>query len=142
MFTTNWIVIATLTAACWGLMYMLAGKILLVVDKNVYLFMCSFVNMAAFFIFADKTKFSIPWNGWLLLIGISAITIVANYLSVYAIQLSDPVRAASVEITYPLWCMMFSLLFCSNVSFSWRTILAMLFIMVGMVMFVLDNNSH
>ena len=121
---------------------MLAGKILVRMDKNAYLAFCSMCNMMFFASLTSRTSYTITVGTWCMLIMISLLSIVGNYLSVYAIQLSDPVRAASVEITYPLWCMLFSLLLCGNVDLSTSNIVAMLLIVSGMAIFICSNNVH
>lgn len=139
-----WMVASIATAACWGMTYMLAGKILQHTDRNIYLMLTSMVNLMFFTGLAvHSSAFTgITTTGWCLLGIASILSVLGNALSLYSIELADPVRAASIEVTYPAWCMLFSMLFIGDMNITWKTYLAIGFIMSGVLIFVTESGGH
>lgn len=133
-----WVVTAIATAACWGMTYMLAGKIIKLTDKNVYLAVTSIANTVIFSLLAinSGTIGSVSWTAWALIGIATVLSVVGNALSIYSIELSDPVRAASVEVTYPLWCMVFSLLLAENTTVTPKTVIGSMLVIAGIVFLI------
>lgn len=140
-----WILCALLTAAAWGLCYLAAGEALKFVDKSVYLSLSFIVNLifwASWFTFHNfRGKISLESFGqakWWIITAIAA-SIVGNYLSLKAIELKDATSASVVEISYPIWCAIFTFMLLGHNPFTIRSAVGMALVISGTIVFVLGE---
>lgn len=138
----NWIICSLLTAILWGISYSAIEQIIKTIDKCTYLFISSII-IALFYINAisrkDFNNIYLNKNNvfyWMILSLLSSL--IAGYMSIRAIEKSSASLAASLEITYPFWCMLFAYLFFSK-CISYTSLLGVISIFVGVIIVIFDN---
>lgn len=138
----NWIICSLLTAILWGISYSAIEQIIKTIDKCTCIFISSSI-IAIFYSSAigQKDLINIYQNKgnvcyWMFLS--ATCSLIAGYMSIRAIENSSASLAASLEITYPFWCMLFAYLFFDK-SMTWTSILGVVGIFVGVTIVIFDN---
>lgn len=133
---------ALLTAVFWGLCYACAGQALKYVDKSVYLslsFVANLIFWSGWFTihnFRGKISLeSFEQAKWWIVTAIAA-SIVGNYLSLKAIELKDATSASVVEISYPIWCAIFTFMLLGHNPFTLKSALGMALVILGMALVI------
>jgi len=109
-----WIFFAVFTAFLWGVCYTSAEQVVKVINRNTYITISAMVNLLIYgvlarpYFFPDLQKLQdTPKEIWWVVATIASASI-ASYASMAAIEQSNASFAASLEITYPFWCMLFA----------------------------------
>lgn len=119
---------ALLTAVSWWLFYVCTQQIIKSVDKSIYLSMIyttSFTFWMGLFFVMNKSRptlESVNNVKWWLLCAV-ACQILGNYLSLKAVELKNATYASVVEISYPIWCAMFSLALLGQNTLTLRSLI-------------------
>jgi len=128
-----WLYYALLTAASWGLCYTACGQILKTSDKYAYLTIISLSNCIFWFSTAilNQSHFeSLKTNkGWLIVAMITSL--LGNFCTLKAIEGKNAVLAAAVEISYPVWCWLFTFLLVGAEPISYRVAGGIVLIFLG-----------
>ena len=115
---------SVLTAILWGLFYVCIEQIVKNIDKTTFITINYSASIVVFLFLSQKhiaNDFLYIQNNpkigiWILFAILSSI--IGNYVSLLAVETSNATLAASLEITYPFWCMLFTvLLFGTYVSY-------------------------
>lgn len=139
-----WFWTALLTAVAWGFCYVCAEQALKHIDKSFYLSLSASVNFCFWIgwytIHKIQGKITNDFESakWWLLGGIVA-SIAGNYLSVRAIELKNATYASVVEISYPIWCALFTIMLINNNPLTWKSAIGMGLVMVGVLIFILGE---
>lgn len=134
-----WIIAALLTAICWGLSYTAAGEVIKTTGKMQYMFLITAVNVVIYSgLFAASVK--TPWsalaaNKWWVLAAIVS-SVAGNYLTFLAIELKGATHAAMIEITYPLWCALFSMWLLGENPLTIRSAIGAVLILAGVLLVI------
>jgi drug/metabolite transporter (DMT)-like permease len=136
-----WFVLALLTAVCWGLGYALTEKILHSgVSTSFLLAGLSIAGVPVFVamgVMSGTFKTSIDAlkegsNGLsLILVAIIAVFIIGNITIMQAVQLKNATHVNLIEITYPLFTVLFTYLLFKNVHLDMTAALGALLIFAG-----------
>lgn len=138
-----------ITAVLWGLCYTSIEKIVSIVDKKTYIFflviISLIVNISTILMINNSLKEDIKTiiknnNNifyWFLL-AIST-TIVGNYMSILSVEKTNASLAASLEITYPFWCLLFGY-YLLNSELNKYTIFGSIIIFIGVSIIILGSN--
>ena len=142
----SWIFFGLFTAFLWGLYYTSLEQILKRIDRGICIvFLCSLNVIFYSFFLKDfgKDILEIQTNsslrGWLFLAFISSV--IANYMAAMAIESSNATLAASLEITYPFWCMLFALIFFGT-SISLTSIIGIVITFIGVSVIVMGQKPN
>lgn len=138
-----WFISALLTAVAWGICYVCAEQLLKSIDKTVYLAISHAVNCSFWIcclLSRSDLKFQLYACRWWLLAAIVS-SILGNYLSIKAIELKNATYASVVEISYPIWCALFTYLILGYNPLNWKSGFAILLIVVGLVLFVVSSEA-
>lgn len=119
----NWLIMAILTSVLWGLCYACTEQIVAQINMKTYLAISSFCCFIGFSIlaylepyqedFKEKLLISLPW------IFVSVLSSFAgSYCSTYAIKHGGASLSAVIEISYPVWVIIFTSLFSWQNNFS------------------------
>jgi len=138
----NWIFYAVFTAILWAICYTSVEQVIKTVDKLTYitvssiiiLGICGFIGRSKFV--DDFHKITENTNNdavWL----VAALTasIIGTYMSIMAIETSNASLAASLEITYPFWCMVIAFLLFGQ-TMSMISIFGVVVIFAGVIMVI------
>lgn len=136
----SWFVAALSTAILWGFVYCLGGEIVKQIDKKTYIFLSSLTSTIVYGCLCwDKVPETIQALQskkivilWLVLAIISTLT--ANYLSLLAVQLKNASLASMVEISYPLWVVLFTYLIFSDKQVSILSVIGGIFVIIGIML--------
>jgi drug/metabolite transporter (DMT)-like permease len=138
----NWIFYAVFTAILWAICYTSVEQVIKTVDKLTYITISSIIILAICGIVGrnkfldDLSKITENTNNvsiWLF----AAITasIIGTYMSIMAIETSNASLAASLEITYPFWCMVIAFLLFGQ-TMSVMSIFGVVIIFAGVIMVI------
>ncbi|MEI8270874.1 MAG: DMT family transporter [bacterium] len=137
----NWLAMAILTSVLWGLCYASTEQIVKHINVKTYLAISSFICCIGFCIFAyfepsqkdfnEKFLKALPWI---------AISIVSSFLgsfcSTYAIKHGGASLSAVIEISYPVWVVLFTSIFSWQNNFSTNLFLGGSLIFLGTVLVI------
>lgn len=138
----NWIFYAVFTAILWAVCYTSVEQVIKTVDKFSYiivssimtLLICGIVGRNKFLEdlpkIADNTNNVTIW----LLVALTA-SIIGSYMSIMAIETSNASLAASLEITYPFWCMVIAFLLFGQ-TMSLMSIFGVVIIFTGVIIVI------
>jgi len=140
-----WLVMAIATAMCWGLSYTAAGQVLKQVDKSIYLAISSVVHVIFWVGLAYSQQHD--WRGlqesrqsvWIWISLAIGASLAGTYMSFAAVELKNPTYAAVAEVTYPVFCALFTLLLLGHNPLTFQSVIGMLMVMGGVVIFVLGE---
>ena len=138
-----WLWVSMFAAICWGLSYVSAEHVLKTTDKLSYLFFISLVNCLVYLSLAlsnNKLYTLQPLLSnykWLALI--VGASVMGNFLTISAVQLKSATHAAAIEISYPIWCALFTYLLFGHFPITWKSAIGLVFIVLGTVIFVLNE---
>jgi drug/metabolite transporter (DMT)-like permease len=135
----SWFFFALITAIFWGLGYALSEKLLHNGISGSFLLTCVYLFSMPLFIFLSlgngtlKTSMQALSDKTLLLVMIGTITafIFGNLFIMQAINLKNATYANLIEISYPLFTVLFTYLFFRTVHLDWITALGGLMIISG-----------
>ncbi|MEZ5813507.1 MAG: EamA family transporter [Alphaproteobacteria bacterium] len=135
----SWFFFALITAIFWGLGYALSEKLLHNGISGSFLLTCIYLFSAPLFIFLSlsngtlKTSIQALTDKTLLLVMIGTITafIFGNLFIMQAINLKNATYANLIEISYPLFTVLFTYFFFRTVHLDWITALGGLMIISG-----------
>ncbi len=139
-----WYIIALLTAVCWALSYSSTEVVLKSIDRKMYLALSGTANCIFWMIWllTSKTKIDCDFTprsiSWMILAFVSAIA--GNYLCINAIQSKSATHASIIEISYPLFCILFAFLATGQFQLSLISAIGTLLVVIGMVVFILGSN--
>ena len=142
----NWIVCSILTALLWAICYTSVEQVVKVIDKRTYIVIYSFFVLAVYLAIGwhkmpeDLVKLQNNTDNvsvWTLFAVLASIA--GSYLSILAIETSNASLAASLEITYPFWCMLLAFLLFGH-TMSITSIFGVILIFAGVVTVVLGKN--
>jgi drug/metabolite transporter (DMT)-like permease len=134
---------AILTALSWGVCYVSLEKCLDYIDKKTYFLFYSLLNFIIFsiiFYSSKPSKFEYQGIIWMIIAAFAAI--LGNFLGVKAIESSNATNAAVIEISYPIWCVLFTMLLTGENPLNLKSFLGMLLVIIGMIVFTFYNKSH
>lgn len=109
----NWLYLALLTAILWGLCYSSTEQIVKYIDMKSYLILSCLFSCIGFSIwgYLDGTtskdlnpNVTIPWV-WIFISSITSFF--ACYCSVAAVKCGGASLASVIEISYPIWVVIF-----------------------------------
>lgn len=130
-----WILFAVLTAICWGVGYASAEQLLYYVDKRTYLFLSCVLQSVIFYFLSKPDPYEIFHQfkspAALYFIVCVACSICGCLMSLYAIESKNASYAAMVEISYPLFTMIATLIMIGRNDFSYNSIFGFLMIASG-----------
>ncbi len=133
-----WVVVALLTAVAWGLYYVSIGQVLKTTDKTVFICLVSVINAPIYFFLASRQpNHTIEFNKWLVIAILSSI--IGNFLTFWAVELKSATHAAFIEVSYPVWCVLFCYLLLGEVHLTWKSLVGGLIILIGIGIFVLGE---
>lgn len=69
-----------------------------------------------------------------------ATTVIGNYMSILSVEKTNASLAASLEITYPFWCLLFSYYFL-NSEINRYTILGSIIIFIGVSIILVGSSG-
>lgn len=130
-----WIFFAILTAVFWGVGYASAEQLLHYIDKKTYLFLSCLIQTPVFYFLSKPDWHQVyhtlksPAIGYLLVCVLCSIF--GCLMSLYAIEQKSASYAAMVEISYPLFTMIATLIMIGRNDFSYNSISGFLMIMGG-----------
>lgn len=138
----NWIFYAVFTAILWAICYTSVEQVIKTVDKLTYitissiilLLICGIVGRNKFL--EDLPKITENTNNvsiWL--VAALAASCIGTYMSIMAIETSNASLAASLEITYPFWCMVIAFLLFGQ-TMSLMSIFGVVIIFAGVIMVI------
>ena len=115
--TYGWVVLGLTAGAGWGMSYLLYEKILLKFPVSLVMFITGSVTLAFFGALSwwrghlgeIKTITAEP-TIWLGFLGVVVLNIIANVSILTAVGMSNASRAAFLEISYPLFSLLFAYL--------------------------------
>lgn len=132
----SWLFLALMTAIFWGLTYASTEQVTKYMDPKTYLIFSCLFSAFLYFIWGlsdgtlikDYSNFNKGF--WFaLLAAFSAF--VASYCSVMAVKMGGATYASVVEISYPIWVVIF-LYFITDVNnLNWNIVLGGLTIFIG-----------
>lgn len=124
-----------ITAILWGLCYTSTGFLTKTVDVKVYLFFSCLLSTCAFLIwgladgsFLKPQDFANNYH-WIALS--SLCSFFACFFSVNAVKYCGASTAAMIEISYPLWVILFTFMLRGESNLNFNTILGGLLILAG-----------
>ena len=132
----NWLLMAILTSVLWGLCYASTEQIVKNINLKTYLAISSFVSCIGFTIlayfeplpqdFKEKFLTSLPW-----IFVSTAASFAGSYCSVYAIKHGGASLSAVIEISYPVWVIIFTSVFSWQNNFNMNIFLGGSLIFLG-----------
>ncbi len=141
--TYGWVVLGLTAGAGWGMSYILYEKLLLKFPVSLVMFLTGMASFAFFGIVAwsrgylpeIKTVFSTP-----MLIGgfvaVIVLNILANASILTAVNMSNASRAAFLEISYPLFTLLFAYIIFKEIQLSALGMVGGCFILLGTIIMV------
>lgn len=137
----NWIFFSVFTAMLWGLCYTAVEQVVKTIDKSTYIalnclvtfFVCAFIGRDHLIQDISKMQQNHSSFWWFALAVISSI--VGVYMSIFAIETSNASLAASLEITYPFWCILLAWLFFGT-TMSITSMIGVLVVFVGVIIII------
>lgn len=140
-----WYAYAFLAAFTWGIHYTLLGRALTVISPFTAYWMPTIIMIIGLPIFhkilvGDFIKFLLTDAGSKISIVLTMFTGLIGTLALFkAIQSHNPVHAGLLEISYPIFVALFTLLIFRENHFSMSTIIGGLFIMAGAMIIIANN---
>lgn len=139
-----WYIPALLTAAGWGLLYVLSETVTKGITKTTYLLLSTFVQLFIFGFISrcqDRLESDLGylWKtpaALASLVAVILISVCSNYLSLTAIQLKNAASAAAVETTYPLWAALFAYLIFNQSQLTPVGLIGTALVMIGVCLIV------
>lgn len=138
-----WFYLALGTSVLWGLSYVLAE---IVLNKGVspayFMLFANAISLPIYFIFANMTKtlkgsHDIAFNDthafWYLFIS-ALCFVVANLMIFMSVNLKNASYASIVEITYPIFTILFTWLILKDFHLNTASIIGTIFIMGGVAL--------
>ncbi len=128
-----WLYYALLTAVSWGLCYTACSQILKVSDKYAYLTAISLANFVFWLATAilNNSQLESLKNAKMWLVVAIFTSLLGNFCSLKAIEGKNAVLAAAVEISYPVWCWLFTFLLIGVEPISYRVAGGIVLIFLG-----------
>ena len=141
--TYGWVVLGLTAGAGWGMSYILYEKLLLRFPIPLVMFLTGAASFAFFGLvawsrghFAEiKTITSSPAIVWGF-IGVVVLNILANTSILTAVNMSNASRAAFLEISYPLFSLLFAYLIFKEIQLSALGMVGGGFIVLGTIIMV------
>jgi uncharacterized membrane protein len=132
----SWLILALLTAVFWGLTYSSTQMVVKHIDPKTYLtfscllgtFLYSIWGLFDGSLIRDIPNFNKTF--WFAMLA-SLSAFVASYCSVNAVLLGGATRASIVEISYPLWVVVFLWFLTGTNNLNWNVALGGLTIFAG-----------
>ena len=134
----NWLWMAILTSILWGLCYASTEQIVKHINIKTYLAISSFLCFIGFSIFAyleppqenfkENFQKAIPW----IVISVFA-SFLGSFCSTYAIKHGGASLSAVIEISYPVWVVLFASVFSGQNNFSLNLLVGGFMIFLGTV---------
>lgn len=147
MFTKLWFWLSISAAASWGLEYVLSEKLMKHLPTTMVLAFTYFAGAIVFTVYSLVTDkdlfFRVPTMGkdvLLLLAGVSILWMVANYLIFASIKASNATLAGMVEVTYPVFALLFAWLLYKEVQLSPLALggAALIFTGIGLILYATE----
>ncbi|KTD22167.1 transport protein [Legionella lansingensis] len=135
-----WLIFAIVAAVLWGLNYSLAEKVLRSISPITLLALEMLLGAIVFSLLSYFTTFKKdldillhqPSVFWLTSLEV-VIVIVASFFIVYSIQLKDATFAGTIELTYPLFIILFTWLLFGENHVDTSVIVGGIFIFIGVL---------
>lgn len=133
---------AILTAIAWGACYAATERVVDRIDGKTYLIFSCFISIVGFIglglydgnVIKDLRKENVGVLGWAVLA--SGAALVGGLFSVNAVKSCGASTAASLECSYPLFTLLFSIAFGLGGNLSWSTMGGAALIMAGTLVVV------
>lgn len=142
----HWAVAATLSAVCWGLHYAIVER-LLVKYSPFTIFLSIIVCTVLFLPFIWKhasqdfqALLSSPWQDKAMLAALVITFVVAAFSILYAIESKDAVYASLIEITYPLFVLVFAAILFEYRDMDLRMMIGGSLILMGTMLLVYEES--
>ena len=139
----NWIVTSLAAAITWGVLYVSAEQVMKTTDKYAYLSVAFLVNLIFFSCIAlyQQTFHTLKSIGsdpkWFILVVISSL--LGNFLTFTAVQQKSATHAAAIEISYPFWCAIITILFLHHSPITAKQFLGLIIAVFGTVIFIVSE---
>lgn len=137
----NWLLMAILTSILWGLCYASTEQIVKYINIKTYLAISCFFCFWGYAIlsylepsqenFKDNLLKASPW----IIISIFA-SFFGSYCSTYAIKHGGASLSAIIEISYPVWVVLFSSAFSGQNNFNINILYGGIMIFIGTVLVI------
>ena len=134
----SWFLYAISSAVFWGLDYAIFGKLLEKIHPTTVLFLQAIFSITFFLIFNKGTIISdaniITRDKMIPMIFLSlAVGFCANLFTSYAIYEKNASIAGFLEISYPLFIVLFSWILFRNIDVTWKTLMGGILILIGIL---------
>lgn len=141
--TYGWVVLGLTAGAGWGMSYLLYEKLLLRFPISLVMFLTGAASFAFFGLIAwsrghmveMKTITSNPTLIWGF-VGVIVLNILANASILTAVTMSNASRAAFLEISYPLFTLLFAYIIFREIQLSTLGMVGGGFIVLGTIIMV------
>ncbi|MFZ2150952.1 MAG: EamA family transporter [Candidatus Absconditicoccaceae bacterium] len=140
------IVYSIIVAITRGILYALLDKLLLTMPIVILCFASSVFNSIFFAIIFWFGKYNVGFkkyfeqgNNLTLFIIVTVLFLVANALILVAIKSKNATVASLIEISYPIFVVLFSYIFWKNIHLNFWTIIGGVMILGGIVLVYLFN---
>lgn len=134
---------AVISAILWGLIYTIHQKILTKTSPQLFLVINSIMYLMVVTPFLKSNEvFSLTTDKFNagLIICTSILSILGSYSILKAIQYLDASRASIIEISYPMFVMLFSWI-AYRQQLGWKTLIGGLLVFMGSAIVVLGNGK-
>lgn len=142
-----WFAFALVTAILWGITYTCTERVCKFVDMRSYLCVSCTVSMLIYGLWSLSSgclrKDLVDGNFaqvWPFVLGGIVCSFAACYSSVAAVRSGGAAFASIIEISYPLWVILFTTLLNGENNISWRTVVGGFIIFLG-TLFVIKSHG-
>ena len=138
----NKFIFAILTAIFWGISYAACEYAIKNIDKRLF-FLCTGICTALFWVvyfmytYDHNNNFKFTHSSLLWLIVSVSAGLFGNYFCIRAIQDMGAVKASAIEITYPIFCMLFMSICSLKMTLNIQQMICMLIVILGSAAFML-----
>lgn len=136
-----WVITSLCAAITWGVLYVSAGQVMKTTDKFAYLALVSLINVTTYFSIASWSqklytlKPIISDPKWFLIVAISSL--LGNFLTFSAVQQKSATHAAAIEISYPIWCAIITMVFIGYSPINARQYIGLFIAVIGTFIFIM-----
>ena len=138
-----WVLMSLATAILWGICYSSTGEIVKWIDIKTYLMISCLMSFIGFLVWGacdnslnrDMLSFNMEKaRPWVIISSLSSF--LACYCSVSAVKYGGASLAAIIEISYPVWVVVFTYLMFGKGGITINTVLGGILIFLGTVVVV------
>lgn len=140
------IVYSLIVAVTRGILYALLDRLLLSMPIVILCFASSIFNSIFFALMFWRWKYYVwfkkyfeQWNNLTLFLIVTVLFLVANALILVAIKSKNATVASLIEISYPIFVILFSYLFYKNIHLNLWTIIGWIMILWWIILVYLFN---